>query len=96
MLRFKLSMSVRAPGGRVSPLPCSISVVTQTAFPDDFTADRHDGIYDRCSAAKAVKNASVSTLDSLSSAVCTTSPPEEVDDNSILHVGPIYYNKGPV
>ena len=35
----------------------------------------------------AVKDVSISTLDSLSPAVCTPSPPEEADDNSILHVG---------
>lgn len=59
--------------------------MTQTVFSDDFTASRHDGIYDRCSAAQAVKDGSVSTLDSISPAVCATLSPE-ADDNPVLHV----------
>lgn len=56
-------------------------------FPDNFTTSKHDGIYDRCSAAQAVTDVSVSMLDSVSLAVCTASPPEEADDNPFLHVG---------
>ena len=52
MLCFEPSTSVRAPGGCVS-LHCLAQ------FLDDFTADRHDGFYDRCSAALAVKDESV-------------------------------------
>lgn len=87
MLRLEPGASVRAQGGRVSPLPRSVSVGPQTAFSNDFTVDRHDGIYDRCSAARAVKDASVSTVDFISPAARATSPPEEVDDHSVLHVG---------
>lgn len=84
MLRYQPSTSVRAQGGRVLPLPRSVSVGTQTASSDNFTADWHDGVYDRSSAARAVEDASVSALDSLSPAVSVTSPPEEADDNTVL------------
>uniref|UniRef100_A0A3P9C179 Zinc finger protein 106 n=1 Tax=Maylandia zebra TaxID=106582 RepID=A0A3P9C179_9CICH len=82
----KLSLrTVTAQSGRVSSLPRSISAGTQTAFPDDIALVGHDGIYDRRSAAWAVENESVSTLDSLSPFVCFASPPEEAAGNCVLH-----------
>ena len=86
MLRFRPSMSFRAQSDRVSPLPCSISVGTQTVFSDSFEAVGHDGIYDRGSAARAVKDASVSTLDSVSSAVHAASSSTNAGDNPVLYV----------
>lgn len=44
-------------------------------FPHSFTANRHDGVNDRNGTTRAVKDASVSTLDAISPALCTMSPP---------------------
>lgn len=79
--RFHLRMAtpVKAQGGGISPQSHSISVGMQTAFPNNFTADRHDGVNNH-SGTQAVKDASVSTLDTIS-----TSPPNEAGNNAVLH-----------
>lgn len=56
------------------------------AFPDDLTASGHDGIYDRCSAARSAEDTSLSMLESISPAVGAASPPEEADEKPFLHV----------
>lgn len=75
MLPLGLGTSVGAQGGGVSPLSLSISVGTQTAFPNGFTADRHEGINDRNGTIRAVKDVSISSLDAISPDLFTKSPP---------------------
>lgn len=63
----------------------SISVGTQTMFPNGFTADRHDGLNNCSGTTLAVKDASVSMLDAITLALCTSLPQNETGDNAILH-----------
>lgn len=69
--------SARAQGGRISLLSHSISVVTWTTFPNDFTADRHDDFNDRTGATRAGKDVGVSKLNAISLDLRTASPPNE-------------------
>lgn len=83
MLDLWPGVFVGAQSSRVSLLPRSVS---QPVFLNDLTVNGHDGIYDCCSATRAVKDESVSVMDSRSLHVCFVSPSEETDDNHILHV----------
>lgn len=74
---LRLGTSARAQGGRISLLSHSISVVTWTMFPKDFTADRHDDVNDRSAATWAGKDMSVSRLNTISLDLRTASHPNE-------------------
>lgn len=54
---LRLGTPVKAQGGGISLQSHSILVGMQTAFPNNFTADRHDGVNDH-SVTQAVKDAS--------------------------------------
>lgn len=64
---------VKAQGGGISPQSHSISGRMQTAFPNNFTADRYNDVNDH-SGTQAVKDTSVSTLF-----------PNEAGNNAVLH-----------
>lgn len=85
MLPLGLGTSVGAQFAGGETLFLSISVGTQTAFLNGFTADRHDGINDCSGKTRAVKDASISSLDAISPDSYTTSPPNETVDNAVLH-----------
>lgn len=74
---LRLGTSARAQGGRISLLSHSISVVTWTMFPNDFTADRHDDVNDRSGATRAGKDVSVSSLNAISLDLRTALRPNE-------------------
>ena len=68
-------------------LPCLAQFqLGHRLFSDSFEAVAHDGIYDRGSAARTVKDANVSTLDSVSSAVHAASSSTNAGDNPVLYV----------
>ncbi|MEQ2272392.1 hypothetical protein XENORESO_022086, partial [Xenotaenia resolanae] len=87
MLPYKQGTSFRPQSVRVSPLPRSVSVGTQTAFPDYLTTDGYDGIYDCSGTARSTEDAPVPAVDPLSLVVCMVSPQQKANDNHCLYVG---------